>query len=92
MAEDRRADRSGREPDELSTERQQNARRRILPREEQLRKISAAAVPYRKKSYHSIVVPTVLAMIARIRCVRRTCGDGAVVAISNPRSPCLPAA
>src|SRR3954453_8070467 len=31
-------------------------------------KTSAAAVPYRKKSYHSIVVPMVLATAALTRC------------------------
>src|SRR5947209_5969624 len=37
-------------------------------------KTSAAAVPYRKKSYHSMVVPTVLATTASIR-ARREEGD-----------------
>src|SRR5664280_709328 len=38
-----------------------------LPGKKSLGKISAAAVPYRKKSYHSMVVPTVLARTARRR-------------------------
>jgi hypothetical protein len=40
-------------------------------------KTSAAIVPYRKKSYHSMVVPTVLAMTARRRWLM-TSGSGAV--------------
>jgi hypothetical protein len=39
-------------------------------------KTSAAAVPYRKKSYHSTVVPTVLAITARRRW--RLASSGAV--------------
>src|SRR3954453_3604949 len=40
-------------------------------------KTSAAAVPYRKKSYHSIVVPIVLATAALVRCDFVTeAGDG----------------
>jgi hypothetical protein len=35
-----------------------------------LGKTSAAAVPYRKTSYHSIAVPTVLASTARVTCLR----------------------
>src|SRR3954471_6840261 len=40
----------------------------------------AAAVPYRKKSYHSMVVPTVLATTARRRCVRIR-GSAALVVV-----------
>src|SRR3954453_2974641 len=44
-------------------------------------KTRAAAVPYRKKSYHSIVVPTVLATTARRRCVRIRGSAPAVVVL-----------
>lgn len=38
-------------------------------------KTSAVTVPYSRKSYHSIVVPTVLAMTARRNCARCSSGD-----------------
>src|SRR6476661_3463543 len=46
---------------------------------------SAAAVPYRKKSYHSIVVPMVLATEALIRCERTVVDTSVVMATPLPR-------
>src|SRR5262249_13719747 len=51
----------------------------VLPGKNTFGNTSAAAVPYRKKSYHSMVVPTVLATIARSRWVR-TAGLGMALA------------
>src|SRR5262249_31797882 len=59
-------------------------------------KTRAAAVPYRKKSYHSMVVPTVLAATARIRLVRTSellagggdAGGGDAGGEDMARAPC----
>src|ERR1700680_739419 len=59
-----------------------------------LPKTSAAIWPYSRKSYHSIVVPTVLAMTARrswVRCSKSPSGTAAMsaVAIGDPPEPRL---
>jgi hypothetical protein len=59
-----------------------------------LPKTSAAIWPYSRKSYHSIVVPTVLAMTARrnwVRCSKSVSGTAAMsaVAIGDPPEPRL---
>ena len=52
----------------------------MCPGKKTLGNTSAAAVPYRKKSYHSMVVPTVLATTARSRWVRTAGLAGALLA------------
>ena len=64
-------------PTNWVAERQQDADERGVAGKKTCGKTKAAAVPYRKKSYHSMVVPTVLATTARARLARR---DGLLTA------------
>jgi hypothetical protein len=81
MAKDRRADRAGDKADRVDCEGFERADQRIGSREVELCEDQPGDRAVQKKSYHSIVVPIVLAITARRNCTRCSSSESGPAAI-----------
>jgi hypothetical protein len=81
VAEDRGADRARDKADRIDAEGLQSPDQRIDAGKYSLAKTRPVTVLYRKKSYHSIVVPIVLAITARRSCTRCSSAESTPVAV-----------
>jgi hypothetical protein len=81
MAEDRRADRAGDKADRVDCEGFERADQRIGSREVELCEDQPGDRAVQKKSYHSIVVPIVLAITAHRNCTQCSNSESGPAAI-----------